>query len=84
MLRLRTHARPWVPLTSTQPISGRSRPLVKSRAQRRQVELDAAHRVDDVLEADEVDLDVVVDGDAERLLDGLDQALGARRGRRRR
>ena len=36
---------------------------------------DAADRLDQPLEAAEVDLDVVVDGNAQRLLDGVDQGL---------
>ena len=39
------------------------------------VDTDSAHGVDDALEAHEVDGDVVVDPDAEVVLDGVDQAL---------
>ena len=45
------------------------------------VHVDAADGVDNALEADEVDLDVVVDRDVQRLLDRLHQAVGAVAGR---
>ena len=47
----------------------------ESRTRRVEPHRDAADRVDELLEADEVDLHVVVDRDAEVVLDGVDQRL---------
>ena len=68
---------PAAPSSSTGPASLHVEAGVAVERRVREVDRDAAQRVDELGEADEVDLEVVVDRDAERLLHGEDQPARA-------
>ena len=75
--RERANASAWSPLSVTQPGCVMSSPVLPSRIAVSKYIGTPPMRVDEVLEAAEVDLDVVVDRDAEVLADRVDEHLPA-------